>query len=70
MNNIGAISGMIVGITFTAGYIIFFKFIRPELNVPAHWLFGISPEGIGNAWHASQLLSVNSRLFTYGTTAV
>ena len=28
MNNIGAISGMIVGITFTAGYIIFFKFIQ------------------------------------------
>ena len=47
MNNIGAISGMIIGITFTAGYIIFFKFIRPELNAPAHWLFGISPEGIG-----------------------
>ncbi len=47
MNNIGAISGMIVGITFTAGYIIFFKFIRPDLNAPAHWLFGISPEGIG-----------------------
>ena len=47
MNNIGAISGMIVGISFTAGYIIFFKFIRPDLNVPAHWLFGISPEGIG-----------------------
>ena len=47
MNNIGAISGMIVGITFTAGYIIFFKFIRPDLNVPAHWFFGISPEGIG-----------------------
>ncbi len=47
MNNIGAISGMIVGITFTAGYIIFFKFISPELNVPAHWMFGISPEGIG-----------------------
>ena len=47
MNNIGAISGMIVGISFTAGYIIFFKFIRPDLNIPAHWLFGISPEGIG-----------------------
>lgn len=47
MNNIGAISGMIVGITFTASYIIFFKFISPELNTPAHWLFGISPEGIG-----------------------
>ncbi len=47
MNNVGAISGMIVGISFTAGYIIFFKFINPEMNVPAHWLFGISPEGIG-----------------------
>ena len=47
MNNIGAISGMIVGISFTAGYIIFFKFVRPDLNVSAHWLFGISPEGIG-----------------------
>lgn len=47
MNNVGAISGMIVGISFTAGYIIFFKFISPEMNAPAHWLCGISPEGIG-----------------------
>ena len=47
MNNFGAISGMVVGITFTAGYIIFFKFIRPELNTAEHWWFGISPEGIG-----------------------
>ena len=56
MNNIGAISGMIVGITFTAGYIIFFKFISPELNVPAHWLFGISPEGIGTLGMVLNLL--------------
>ena len=56
MNNIGAISGMIVGITFTAGYIIFFKFVRPELNVPAHWLFGISPEGIGTLGMVLNLL--------------
>ncbi len=47
MNKYGAISGMISGIAFTAGYIIFFKFISPELNSDAHWLFGISPEGIG-----------------------
>ena len=47
MNNVGAVSGMIVGITFTAGYIIFFKFISPQLNAPDYWLFGISPEGIG-----------------------
>ena len=47
MNKFGAISGMIVGITFTAGYIIYFKFIHPELNAAEHWWLGISPEGIG-----------------------
>ena len=47
MNKAGAVAGMIVGITFTAIYIIFFKFIRPDLNVPNNWLLGISPEGIG-----------------------
>ena len=43
----GAVLGMIVGITCTASYIIFFKFLRPELNSSEHWWFGISPEGIG-----------------------
>ena len=43
----GAIAGMITGITFTAAYIVFFKFIAPELNSAEHWWFGISPEGIG-----------------------
>ncbi len=43
----GAIAGMITGITFTAGYIVFFKFIRPELNTADSWWLGISPEGIG-----------------------
>jgi cation/acetate symporter len=47
MNKEGAISGMAVGITFTAAYIIYFKFINPGANTPDHWLFGISPEGIG-----------------------
>ncbi|MHC4428810.1 MAG: sodium:solute symporter family protein [Planctomycetota bacterium] len=49
MNVYGAVSGMVAGITFTAAHIIFFKFIRPELNLPDRWLFGISPEGIGTA---------------------
>ncbi len=48
MNREGAVAGMIVGIVFTAGYIIWFKFIHPELNTPANWWFGISPEGIGS----------------------
>ena len=30
---------MVTGITFTAAYIIYFKFVSPELNTPAHWLF-------------------------------
>ncbi len=47
MNKFGAISGMIAGIVFTALYIIYFKFISPELNSEEFWLFGISPEGIG-----------------------
>ncbi len=47
MNKEGAISGMLVGLMFTTAYIIFYKFISPELNTPDHWWFGISPEGIG-----------------------
>ena len=47
MNKEGAIAGMVTGILFTAGYIIYFKFINPEANSSENWLFGISPEGIG-----------------------
>jgi cation/acetate symporter len=43
----GAMAGMAVGILFTAGYIIYFKFMHPELNNYANWLWDISPEGIG-----------------------
>ena len=48
MNKEGAIAGMVTGILFTAGYIIYFKFINPEANNSENWLFGISPEGIGS----------------------
>ena len=47
MNKEGAISGMVTGLGFTAGYIIYFKFINPEANNAGNWWFGISPEGIG-----------------------
>ena len=47
MNKYGAIWGMITGIGFTAAYIVFFKFVSPELNSTEHWFLGISPEGIG-----------------------
>ena len=47
LNKEGAIFGMLGGLLFTSSYIIFFKFISPELNNPENWLFGISPEGIG-----------------------
>lgn len=46
-NKQGAIAGMVIGIVFTASYIIYFKLANPELNVPENWWFGISPEGIG-----------------------
>jgi cation/acetate symporter len=47
MNKYGAIAGMLVGLIFTFSYIAGFKLIAPEFNSEEHWLFGISPEGIG-----------------------
>ena len=47
LNKEGAIAGMLSGLIVTSGYIIFFKFINPELNSSENWLFGISPEGFG-----------------------
>jgi cation/acetate symporter len=47
MNREGAISGMIIGLSFTASYIIYFKFMNPSANSIENWWFGISPEGIG-----------------------
>ncbi|WP_026956126.1 sodium:solute symporter family protein [Algoriphagus vanfongensis] len=48
INKEGAIAGMLTGLVFTLAYIIFFKFISPELNTAEHWWFGVSPEGIGS----------------------
>ena len=47
LNRAGAIAGMVCGMSFTTAYIIYFKFISPEANTAEHWLWGISPEGIG-----------------------
>jgi cation/acetate symporter len=47
MNKEGAIAGMLAGLTFTFGYIAWFKFIAPANNTAEFWWFGISPEGIG-----------------------
>jgi len=47
MNKEGAITGMLVGLIFTASYIIYFKFVNPDANSHEHWILGISPEGIG-----------------------
>jgi cation/acetate symporter len=44
MNREGAVTGMISGISFTFGYIIYYQFIA-DPGTPHLW--GISPEGIG-----------------------
>ena len=67
MNKWGAIFGMLTGLIFTLGYIVYFK-RDVLLGMPAvpssEWLFGISPEGIGTvgmvlnfvvAWTVSRL---------------
>ncbi len=43
-NCYGAIAGMLTGLLFTGGYIVYFRFLAPESNA---WWLGISPEGIG-----------------------
>jgi cation/acetate symporter len=67
LNKWGAIAGMLTGLVFTMGYIIYFKgvFIEPlAANTRENWLWGISPEGIGTvgmalnfivAWTVSKL---------------
>lgn len=47
MNKEGAITGMIVGILFTATYIIYFKPQLGGAGTPEGYWFGVSPEGIG-----------------------
>ncbi len=44
MNMQGAIAGMIVGLVFTLGYIIYFKYGG---GTPEQYVWGISPEGVG-----------------------
>jgi cation/acetate symporter len=44
MNKEGAIAGMVGGIAFTLGYIIYFQFLGGTKD---QYLLGISPEGIG-----------------------
>ena len=53
-NKQGAIAGMLTGLIFTYAYIEYFKGLFLKWagapwgeNVAEHWLFGISPEGIG-----------------------
>ena len=41
MNREGAISGMLVGLSFTLTYIVYFVFVAPEQNHAEHWWFGI-----------------------------
>lgn len=65
MNKEGAIAGMIVGFSFTALYIIYFRFINPAADNAQNWLFGISPEGIGTMGTILNLLTAYSvSLFT------
>ncbi len=47
---------MLVGFTFTAAYIIYFKIINPTADSADNWFFGISPEGIGSLGTVANLV--------------
>ncbi|GAA6156485.1 sodium:solute symporter family protein [Pyruvatibacter sp.] len=65
MNREGAIAGMVTGLAFTFAYIVFFKFVSPELNSSEHWFLGISPEGIGTVGMVLNfLVAFAVRMFT------
>ena len=66
LNKEGAISGMLVGLVFTSSYIIYFKFMAPELNTPDNWFLSISPEGIG---FVGMILNVMVALIVSSLTA-
>jgi len=66
LNKEGAIAGMLIGLIFTAGYIIYFKFLAPELNTSDNWLLGISPEGIG---FVGMLINVSVSLIVSSLTS-
>lgn len=63
MNKEGAIVGMLSGLVFTLGYIIYFKFGTSLFGLseaavnPDQWWWGISPEGIGSVGMVINLLS-------------
>ena len=44
INQAGGIAGMVMGITFTSSYIVYFQFLGGSAD---QYLFGITPEGIG-----------------------
>ena len=48
VNWIGIVSGMLLGVTFTAAYIWYFTLAPEDMRgTPDQYLFGISPQGIG-----------------------
>jgi len=65
INKEGAVSGMLTGLIFTLGYIVYFKFLNPGMNVSSNWLWGISPEGIGTiGMLINVLVSIIVSMFT------
>ncbi len=62
MNKEGAIASMLFGLITTFSYIYYFKFVDLD---PAHWLLGVSPEGIGFVFMwISALIGISVSLVT------
>ena len=72
INKEGAIAGMIVGLVFSLGYIVYFVFINPHQNNADFWFWGISTTGIGGIGAALNMITAYtvSRFFDAPPTGV
>ena len=72
INKEGAIAGMIVGLVFSVGYIVYFVFISPHQNNADFWFWGISTTGIGGIGAALNMITAYtvSRFFDAPPTGV
>ena len=69
INKQGAITGMLVGLIFTLSYIVYFKFLFPEMNSSEYWFFGYITGRNWLYWYAIEPLYKFLNFIGYTSTS-